>query len=140
MTPCYIAVSFSKAVLLGTIGHLLISLLLGIGVFAFGMAAGGGRAQHNEPTAHVSLSAFNIWNAGFAYVWRPIKSRILPDRKALPSRKIGDEAALVEHRLQERWTWIDRIRDWSDPIVFLSWAVLCGYGFAGVREQNTLTE
>jgi hypothetical protein len=128
--------SLSRAAVLGTTGHLLISLLLAGAAFIYGMAAEGGRAHDYEPTAHFSLSAFNVWNAGFTYIWRPIKAKILPDRRPIPFQKNAGEAALKAYRLQEKWNWIDRIRDWSDPIAFLSWAVLCGYGFACVRQAS----
>ncbi len=59
----------------GTVFHVLVSVVLFLGVFGFGMASfnsGNGKASR-----YLSR-ALTAWHAPYAYVWAPVASHLLP--------------------------------------------------------------
>jgi hypothetical protein len=87
---------------LGIVLHIVVSLALGFGVFAYGMASfNGGGAKESK----FLLKSLQVWHAPYAFFWKPISEKFLPAMPpARETPKDGDQEGWRVYELHQKET------------------------------------
>lgn len=121
--------------LLSTLVHLVVSAILIGGWFGYGMAAGGFNGHQYIGPSNCFLELFNVWNAGYVYIWNPLKEKVLPSYPPYQEPPSGDAPGpyVKYHPYEMETVRIHKIKTTWEVIAFLSWASACGFSITFIR-------